>query len=71
MKLFVLYLLDAYFRRVASGDHLMSGEHRFLDRIGQNYQSHKHVKHNRGEYIRGNVNSNTIWSYGTVFERAK
>lgn len=49
----------------------MSDEHRSYERIGQDYPSHDHVNHSRGEYARGNVHSNTAESYGAILERAK
>ena len=51
--------------------HLTSDEHSSYGRIGQDYQSHDHFNHNRGEYARGNVHSNTAESYAAILERAK
>ena len=51
--------------------HLMTDEHHSYRKIGQQYASHKWVKHSMEEYARDDVHSNTAESFGSILERAK
>jgi transposase-like protein len=48
---------------------LMTDESRLYPTIGATFDAHHTVKHSAGEYVRGNVHTNTIESYFSIFKR--
>jgi len=48
---------------------LMTDESRLYMRPGKWFASHETVTHSRGEYVRGDVHTNTIENYFSVFKR--
>lgn len=49
--------------------HLMTDEARHFIAFGKNYADHQAVNHGIGEYIRGDVHTNTIEGYFSIFKR--
>ncbi len=49
--------------------HLVTDELRPYFRIGRQYASHRHVKHALGEYVRGDVTTNTIEGFFSILKR--
>ena len=47
----------------------MTDESRLYMRPGKWFASHETVTHSRGEYVRGDVHTNTIENYFSVFKR--
>jgi transposase-like protein len=54
---------------VAHESHLMTDESRLYTGMDKVFASHQHVKHSHKEYVRGEVHSNTIESYFSIFKR--
>jgi transposase-like protein len=48
---------------------LYSDESNLYTRVGAEFSTHQTVKHSAGEYVRGDVHSNTVESYFSVFKR--
>ena len=48
---------------------LMTDEANFYKKIGYEYASHETVKHKHKEYVRGDVTTNTIEGYFSIFKR--
>lgn len=48
---------------------LMTDESRLYPTIGATFDAHHTVKHSAGEYVRGDVHTNTIESYFSIFKR--
>ncbi len=48
---------------------LMSDESRIYSGIGWNFASHQAVKHSAGEYVRGDVHTNTVEGYFSILKR--
>jgi transposase-like protein len=48
---------------------LMTDESRLYDQIGSQYATHETVIHSRGEYVRGDVYTNTLEGYYSIFKR--
>ena len=55
--------------RVDSNSTVMTDEWRAYDKLGRRFKSHQHVNHNRLEYARGNVHTNTIESFWSMLKR--
>jgi len=51
--------------------HLMTDENHSYRKIGQQYASHKWVKHSMEEFARGDVHNNTADFFSSLLERAK
>src|SRR5260364_125909 len=49
--------------------HLITDEARHFIAFGKNYADHQAVNHGIGEYIRGDVHTNTIEGYFSIFKR--
>src|SRR3954464_11081937 len=45
------------------------GESRLYIGVGKEFSSHETVRHSHGEYVRGDVHTNTIENYFSVFKR--
>ena len=56
-------------KNVARETALMSDEATIYKNIGKSFASHDSVNHKRDEYVRGNVHSNTVEGYYSVFKR--
>ncbi len=54
---------------IDSESRLFTDESRLYKEIGSQFVSHETTKHSAGEYVRGEVHSNTIESYFSVFKR--
>jgi len=48
---------------------LYTDESRLYPKIGKKFAEHETVRHSTGEYVRGDVHSNTIESYFSIFKR--
>lgn len=48
---------------------LMTDEAKVFKRVGRKFASHQTVNHSRGEYARGDVTTNTVEGYFSVFKR--
>jgi len=48
---------------------LMTDEAKEYIRVGEEFESHQSVKHRRKEYVRGNVYTNTLEGYYSIFKR--
>lgn len=49
--------------------HLMTDEAKFYPRIGREFAKHDSVNHSIGEYARGDVTTNTVEGYFSIFKR--
>jgi hypothetical protein len=47
----------------------MTDESPLYKKVGQEFVSHETVVHSRGEYVRGEVTTNTVENYFSVFKR--
>ena len=56
-------------RNVSPAAHLMTDEATHYNRIGKSFKSHETVKHREKEYVRGDVHTNTIEGFFSVFKR--
>ncbi|BAU47360.1 transposase [Sulfurifustis variabilis] len=55
--------------QMARDAHLMTDEHQSYKAFGHLFASHQHVKHGQGEYVRGNVHTNTVEGYFSLLKR--
>ncbi len=55
--------------RVDTDSTVMTDERTAYRKLGRRFKSHQHVNHNRGEYARGNVHTNTIESFWSMLMR--
>jgi hypothetical protein len=53
----------------SSASRLMTDEARSFRRIGKDFAKHESVNHSAGEYARGDVTTNTVEGYFSVFKR--
>lgn len=49
--------------------HLMTDDFRAYRPIGKEFATHESVKHSLGEYVRGNVHTNTVEGFFSIFKR--
>ena len=54
---------------VAKEAKLTTDESRLYSAVGKEYASHEFVTHGRSEYVRGNVSTNTVEGYFSIFKR--
>ena len=54
---------------IASESHLMTDEAAYYTKVGREFSGHDIVHHYKGEYVRGDIHTNTIESYFSVFKR--
>jgi transposase-like protein len=54
---------------VAKEAKLTTDESRLYSAVGREYASHDFVTHGRGEYVRGDVSTNTVEGYFSIFKR--
>lgn len=55
--------------QVYNDTHLMTDEFKTYETIGKEYLSHGVVKHGKGEYVRGQIHTNTIECYFSILKR--
>lgn len=55
--------------QLAADTRLMTDEARVYGPIGKNYAEHSYVQHGIGEYVRGDIHTNTIEGYFSIFKR--
>jgi transposase-like protein len=48
---------------------LMTDESRLYIKVGKEFASHESVRHSHGEYVRGDIHTNTVESYFSIFKR--
>lgn len=56
-------------KNIARESRLMTDESRLYIKIGQQFASHETVKHSHDEYVRGDVHTNTVEGYFSIFKR--
>lgn len=54
---------------IAHESKLFTDESKLYKRVGENFAEHSTVVHSRKEYVRGEVHSNTVENYFSVFKR--
>lgn len=54
---------------IARETRLMTDESRLYMKVGKDFASHETVTHSHGEYVRGDVHTNTVENYFSVFKR--
>jgi hypothetical protein len=60
---------DILNRHVRSDSRLMTDEAKYYRQPGKAFASHERVNHKKGEYARGDVNTNTVEGYFSIFKR--
>ena len=55
--------------QVASDTNIMTDQHRAYRPVSKTFLWHSTVNHAKGEYVRGNVHTNTVENYFSVFKR--
>ncbi|MCG2591846.1 IS1595 family transposase [Ramlibacter sp. XY19] len=55
--------------QVSPEAHLMTDSAKYYRAIGKEFASHQYVNHNKGEYVRGNVSSNTVEASFSLLKR--
>jgi transposase-like protein len=56
-------------KSVHAQTHLMTDGLNLYKKIGENFAGHSAVNHDKGEYVRGEVHSNTVESYFAILKR--
>ena len=54
---------------IAKESALMTDEANVYPRVGKEFASHEYVKHSKEEYVRGNVHTNTVEGFYSIFKR--
>jgi transposase-like protein len=54
---------------IARDAKLMTDDATFYKKLGKDYASHEAVMHSRGEYVRGNVTTNTVEGFFSILKR--
>jgi transposase-like protein len=62
-------LLPIIRAHVHSGSHVMTDEAGQYTHLGKHFAKHEFVTHGTGEYVRGDVHTNTLESFYSVFKR--
>ncbi len=62
-------LLPIIKAHVASGTHVMTDEAGQYAQLGKHFAAHEFVRHSAGEYVRGDVHTNTLEGFYSVFKR--
>tara|TARA_R110002072_G_scaffold206513_1_gene364247 strand:- start:2950 stop:3906 length:957 start_codon:yes stop_codon:yes gene_type:complete len=57
------------FQNVSRETAIMTDESKLYTRVGEQYASHEAVRHSVDEYVRGNVHTNTIEGFFSIFKR--
>jgi hypothetical protein len=56
-------------RNIKRDSNLMSDEHAIYTHVGHNFASHGTVEHQKKEYVRGTVHTNTIEGFFSILKR--
>ena len=56
-------------QNIARETRLMTDESRYYTNVGKEFAAHETVSHARGEYVRGDVHTNTIEGFFSIFKR--
>lgn len=56
-------------KHIAKDAKLMTDEAKVYVKIGKDFASHEAVQHSRGEYVRGDVTTNTVEGYFSILKR--
>jgi len=62
-------LLPIIKAHVSSGSHVMTDEAGQYAHLGKHFAKHEFVQHGAGEYVRGDVHTNTLEGFYSVFKR--
>lgn len=54
---------------IAKETALMTDEAGMYRRVGKEFASHEYVKHSKDEYVRGNIHTNTVEGFYSIFKR--
>lgn len=60
---------DVLVRNVSRKSKLVTDESRIYSRVGEEFDAHTTINHSRGEYVKGNVHTNTVENVWSVFKR--
>jgi transposase-like protein len=56
-------------KNIARETRLLTDESRYYTLVGREFAAHETVSHSRGEYVRGDVHTNTIEGFFSIFKR--
>jgi transposase-like protein len=56
-------------KNIARETRLLSDESKYYTNVGKEFYAHETVKHSVGEYVRGDVHTNTIEGFFSIFKR--
>jgi transposase-like protein len=56
-------------KNIARETRLLTDESRYYTLVGKEFATHETVAHSRGEYVRGDVHTNTIEGFFSIFKR--
>jgi hypothetical protein len=56
-------------QNIARESRLMTDESRLYMRVGKEFAAHETTMHSHGEYVRGDVHTNTVEGYFSIFKR--
>ena len=56
-------------RNVSKDAHLFTDQNKLYRGIGANVKTHERVNHNKGEYVRGHVTTNTVEGFFSILKR--
>jgi len=62
-------LLPIIRANIHSASYVMTDEATYYSRLGQFFAGHDYTRHSVGEYVRGNVHTNTVEGFYSVFKR--
>ena len=62
-------LLEVLVRNVDRKSNLMTDESKLYVTTGEEFNRHQKVNHSHGEYVRGNIYTNTLEGYYSIFKR--
>jgi hypothetical protein len=56
-------------KNIARETRLVTDESRYYTNVGKEFAAHETVSHSRGEYVRGDIHTNTIEGFFSIFKR--
>src|ERR1700730_16786364 len=56
-------------KNIARETRLLTDESKYYTNVGKEFSAHETVTHSRGEYVRGDVHTNTIEGFFSIFKR--
>jgi transposase-like protein len=56
-------------KNIARETRLLTDESKYYTNVGKEFSAHETVKHSAGEYVRGDVHTNTIEGFFSIFKR--